>query len=232
MIQNWITVLQSSFQDIWMGFAKFVPNLVVAIIIFLVGWFVGNLLGKVVAQIIRSIKVVDHALRTAKVDQFLRRAGFNLDSGAFIGGLVEWFVIVAFLVASFEVLGLSQVNIFLQQVVLFYLPQVIVASLIVLVAAVIAEAMQKVVAGAAVASGIKSANFAGAVARWSIWIFGVLIALSQLGIGAQIINTLITGIIVAIAIALGLSFGLGGQDAASRFIEKVRQEVADRHHSA
>ena len=220
MIENWSTVLQGSFQDIWMGFARFVPNLVIAIVIFLIGWFVGNLLGKVVAQIVRSIKV-DHALRTAQVDQFLKRAGFNLDSGAFLGGLVEWFIVIAFLVASFEVLGLNQVNTFLQQVVLFYLPQVIVAALIILVAAVIAETMQKVVAGAAAAGGIKSANFAGSVARWAIF---------QLGVAAPFIQTLFTGVVVAIAIALGLSFGLGGQDAAARFLEKIRQEISDRHN--
>ena len=229
MIENWSTVLQGSFQDIWMGFARFVPNLVIAIVIFLIGWFVGNLLGKVVAQIVRSIKV-DHALRTAQVDQFLKRAGFNLDSGAFLGGLVEWFIVIAFLVASFEVLGLNQVNTFLQQVVLFYLPQVIVAALIILVAAVIAETMQKVVAGAAAAGGIKSANFAGSVARWAIWIFGILTALFQLGVAAPFIQTLFTGVVVAIAIALGLSFGLGGQDAAARFLAQIRQEISDRHN--
>src|SRR3989338_4807656 len=229
MIENWSTVLQGSFQDIWMGFARFVPNLVIAIVIFLIGWFVGNLLGKVVAQIVRSIKV-DHALRTAQVDQFLKRAGFNLDSGAFLGGLVEWFIVIAFLVASFEVLGLNQVNTFLQQVVLFYLPQVIVAALIILVAAVIAETMQKVVAGAAAAGGIKSANFAGSVARWAIWIFGILTALFQLGVAAPFIQTLFTGVVVAIAIALGLAFGLGGQEAAARFLEKIRQEISDRHN--
>lgn len=228
MIQNWGTVLQGSFQDIWVGFAKFVPNLVIAIVIFFIGWFLGDLLGKVVAQIVRSIKV-DHALRTVSADSFLKRAGFNLDSGAFLGGLVEWFVVIVFLVAAFDVLGLTQVNTFLQQVVLFYLPQVIVASLIVLVAAVIAEAMQRVVTGAAAAAGIKSANFVGKIAHWAIWIFGILTAMFQLGVAAAFIQTLFTGIVVAIAIALGLAFGLGGQDAAARIIDHVRQDIADRN---
>ncbi len=229
MIQNGVSVLQASLQDIWLGFAKFVPNLLVAIIIFLIGWFIASLLGKVVAQIITSLKV-DHALRSVSVEQVLKKAGFNLDAGAFLGGLVEWFVIIAFLVASFDVLGLTQVNTFLQQVVLFYLPQVIVAALIILVAAVIAETMQKIVTGAAAAGGIRSANFVGKIAHWSIWIFGILTALFQLGVAAAFIQTLFTGIVVAIAIALGLAFGLGGQDAAARFLEKVRTEIADRHN--
>ena len=229
MIQNWSVVLQSSFQDIWIGFAKFVPNLVVAIIIFILGWVIAGLLGGVIAQVVRSIKV-DHALRSLQVEQFLKRAGYNLDSGAFLGGLVKWFIIIAFLVASFEVLGLSQVNIFLQQAVLSYLPQVIVAAIIVLAAAVIAEAMQKVVTGAAVAGGIKSANFAGKIAHWSIWIFGILMALLQLGVATAFIQTLFTGVVVALAIALGLAFGLGGQEAAARSIERIRQEIAERHN--
>jgi hypothetical protein len=231
MIQAAIAALQSSLMDIWLGFARFFPRLFVALFIFLVGWFIANFVKKIVIQIVRSIKV-DHALRGLNVEHLLKRAGFNLDSGAFVGGLVCWFIVIAFLVASFDVLGLTQVNIFLQQVVLIYLPQVIVAALIILVAAVIAEAMQKVVAGAAAAGGIRSANFAGSVARWSIWIFGILTAIFQLGVAAPFIQTLFTGIVVAIAIALGLAFGLGGQDAAARFIERVRQEIADRHNHA
>jgi small-conductance mechanosensitive channel len=231
MIQNWSDVIRGSFYDIWRGFVDFAPRLIFSVVIFIVGWFVANLLSKVIAQIIKSIKV-DHALRSVQADLLLKKAGFELDSGAFIGGLVKWFVIVVFLVGSFGVLGLNQVTNFLQQVVLFYLPQVIVASFMILVAAVIAEAVQRVVSGAAVASGIKSANFAGSIARWAIWIFGILVALSQLGVAAPLIQTLFTGVVVAISIALGLSFGLGGQQAASQFIEKVRQEISDRsHHS-
>ena len=158
----------------------------------------------------------------------LRKGGFSLDSGAFIGALVKWFVIVVFLVASFDVLGLNQVNLFLQQVVLIYLPQVIVAALIILVAAIIAETSQRLIAGTAQAAGLTSARFAGAVAKWAIWIFAIFMAVSQLGIATQFILTIFTGIVVAIALAVGLSFGLGGQEAAARLIEKVRSEVANK----
>lgn len=231
MVQNGITVLQSSFWDIWLGFAKFVPNFVVAVIIFLAGWLLGSVIGKVVSHIIASLKV-DHALRGVQVDHFVKRAGFDLDAGAFIGGLVEWFIIIVFLVASLEVLGLSQVNAFLVGVVLDYLPRVITASIIILVAAVIAETMQKVVTGVAAATGIRSANFAGTVTRWAIWIFALFIALDHLGIGGPLLPALFQGIVVAFSIAFGLSFGLGGQDAAASFIGKVRQEIADRHNHA
>ena len=227
IIQTWGDSLTSAFQSIWYGVAAFVPNLVAAIIILIIGWIIAALIGRLVSQIIKAIKV-DAALEQAGFGTVVKRAGFNLDSGAFIGGLVKWFFIVVFLVASFQVLGLTQVNIFLQEVVLLYLPQVIVAALIILVAVVIADAMQKIVTGAARAAHIKSANFAGSLAKWAIWIFAFLIALEQLGIAVGFIQTLFTGVVVALSLAFGLSFGLGGQEAASHCISKIRSEISDR----
>lgn len=226
ILEKWGDVLVKSFQDLGLGVIAFLPNLVIAIIIFLAGWIVGALLGRVVERAVDTVKV-DNALRSAGVETMLHRAGWKLHSGRFLGMLVEWFVIVAFLIASFDVLGLEQVNVFLQQVVLLYLPQVIIAVLILLVAGVIAQAMQRVVSGAASAANVGSANLLGSITKWSIWLFAVLIALDHLGIAAPFVQTLFTGVVVAVSVALGLAFGLGGQDAASRLIENVRKEITD-----
>lgn len=229
LIQTWSEVLRSSFQDIGMGLANFIPNLFVAIVIFVIGWIIGSIVGKIIGQIISALKV-DNALKSAGVGDVVAKAGFNLNSGAFIGGLVKWFFIIVFLVAALDVLKLTQVNQFLQNVVLSYLPQVIVAIFILLVAVVIAEAMQKIVVGSAKAANIKSANFLGAITKWAIWIFAILTTMMQLGIAVSFIQTLFTGVIIAFSLAIGLSFGLGGQEAAARYIEKIRHEIADRKH--
>lgn len=228
ILQTWGDVLVRSFEDLGFGIVNFLPNVIIAIVIFLAGWVVGALLGRVVEQAIDAVKV-DNALRSAGIETVLHRAGWKLHSGRFVGMLVEWFVIVAFLIASFDVLGLNQVNIFLQQVVLLYIPQVIVAVLILLVAGVVAQAMQRIVSGAASAAGISTANFLGSITKWAIWIFAVLIALNHLGIAALFIQTLFTGIVVAVSIAVGLAFGLGGQESAARLLENVRREISDRH---
>ena len=134
-----------------------------------------------------------------------------------------------FLIASLDVLKLTQVNTFLTDV-LNYLPQVIVAVIMLLAAAVIAEAMQRVVIGSAKAANIVSASFLGSVTRWAIWIFAIIAALFQLGIAPFFIQTLLTGVVVALALAFGLAFGLGGQEAAARTIERVQREISERHH--
>lgn len=224
-LQQWADVLTQSFQNLFYGVVAFLPNLLAAIVIFVIGWLIGAGLARVVAQVVGALRV-DQALRAAGVDRVVERAGFTLNSGAFLGVLVKWFFIIVFLVAALDVLGLTQVTIFLRAVVLGYLPQVIVAVLIMLVAAVVAEAAQRVVAGSAAAANLKSANFLGAVSRWAIWIFAILAALDQLGV-TPFVQTLFTGVVVALALAFGLAFGLGGQAAAARSIEKMREQVTD-----
>lgn len=224
LLNTWGQVLQLSFQNLWIGVVNFVPNLVIAVVILILGWLIGALLGRAIEQVFRSLKV-DGALRRAGFESFLHRGGMRLDSGAFIGALVKWFVIIVFLVAALDVLGLSQVNLFLQDVVLGYLPRVIVAALVLLVGGVIGDIAGRVVVTAARTAGVSSAHFAGAIAKWAVWVFAILVALSQLGIAAAFSQTLFTGIVIAISLALGLSFGLGGQAAAASFIERLRGEM-------
>ncbi|MEK7613445.1 MAG: hypothetical protein AAB439_01035 [Patescibacteria group bacterium] len=226
-IDTWAVVLTRSFQELWGGIITFIPNVIIAVIIFVLGWLVGAALGRVVAQIVRSVKV-DSALKSTGLSEAVERAGFKLDSGAFLGALVKWFFIIVFLVASLEVLGLDQVNLFLQSVVLGYLPQVIVAVLIILVAAVVAEFAAKAVMGAAKAAHIMSAGFAASVTKWAIWIFAILAALDHLQVASAFVQTLFTGVIVAISLAFGLAFGLGGQEAAARAIEKMKSEMGHK----
>lgn len=221
---NWADTLSQSFQGLYTGIVEFIPHLIIAIVIFVVGWLVGKGLGRVVAQIVNSLRI-DQVLKSTGLETVLSRAGFELSAGKFLGFLVEWFFIIVFLVASLEVLGLKMVTAFMAEVVLGYLPQVIVAVLILLVAAVVAEAAERVVTGSAKAASLHSAGFIGKVARYSIWIFAILAALSQLNVAPGFVQTLFSGIVIAISLALGLAFGLGGQASAARYLEHLHSEI-------
>lgn len=225
-IATWSDVLSLSFKNLWLGVIGFVPNLVIAIVIVLLGWGIGVLLGRVVSQVVKAIKV-DEALRRAGVEDFLNKGGLNLNAGNFLGALVRWFVILVFLVAAFDVLQLSQVTLFLKDI-LNYLPQVIVAVLILIAAGFVADAMKKVVLSSAMTADLTSAGFLATVTKWVIWVFAVLVALSQLGIASGFIQTIFTGLVVALSLGLGLAFGLGGQEAASRVVERVGKEISSK----
>ena len=224
LVETWANVLQGSFQYMWVNVVNFVPNVLVAVLIFVIGWIVGSIVGRIVEQVIRALHV-DNALRSAGVEEVVSKAGLGLDAGRFLGELVKWFVVAVFLVASLDVLGLSQVNYFLQTVVLLYLPQVIVAVLILLLAAVIAELAKNLVVASARAAGAHSANLLGSVTKWSIWVFAILAALSQLGVAETFVQTLFMGFVFALSLAGGLAFGLGGKEAAADTIAKIKKDI-------
>lgn len=227
LVNTWGSVLQTSFQGLWSGVIMFIPNLVVAIIILLIGWAIGAIVCSAIVSFMKTIKF-DEALKKSGFEDLVKKAGLNLNSGMFVGKLVEYFIVIAFLIASFNVLGLSQVTMFLQQIVLGYLPQLIIAILILLVGSVVGDVMSRVVMHTSRTAGVTSAGLLGSVTKWGIWIFVILVALSQMGIAGSFIQTLFTGFVVAVSLALGLSFGLGGQDAARSTVEKIRSEI--HHH--
>jgi small-conductance mechanosensitive channel len=226
-LEVWVNILEKSFARVLDTVLAVLPNLIVAIILLILGWIIGAALSKVIEQLFKSIKI-DKILSATGLEELVNRTGVKLNSGKFIGELVKWFVIVVFLMTAFDILGLSQVNAFLGGVVAGYIPNVIAAVLILLVSVVLAEVLRKTVIASAKAAHLKSYNFLGSVTKWSIWIFALISALFQLGIAASIIQTLFTGVVVALALALGLSFGLGGRDVAQNYIEKMKREISDR----
>lgn len=227
MIKTWSEVLIESYQRVWGEVFAYVPNIVISVIIFIFGWIVASVLGRWIAQLIRALKL-DSALESLGLQELVNRAGYKLDSGAFIGALVKLFVIVVFLVAALEVLGLATINDFLGQFILGYIPKVIVATLVLLLAALVADALRKLVVASAKAANIAYAEMLGNVTKWVIWIFAILTALDELNIGATIANftqTLFAGLIAMLALAGGLAFGLGGRDAAAKYLDKVREDI-------
>jgi len=223
-IQTWGEVFSQSLLGLWYGFISFVPSLLGAIILFVVGWVIGSLIGKAIAQLAVVLKV-DKLFDSAGANAFMEKAGLKLKVSGFIGGIVKWFIIVVFLMASLQIIGLTQVNDFLREAVLYYLPKVVIAALVLVIATVLADAMRKVVRASAQAANIRSANMLGSITLYAIWIFAFIIALSELGIATAFMQILFTGFIAALAVALGLAFGLGGKEAAGRAVDKISDEM-------
>jgi hypothetical protein len=217
-----------SVQMVSSGVATVLPKFVIAIAFIIIGWEFGAAVGRVVHHLVDSVKA-DEWLKKAGVDKFLEKAGYKLSAGAFLGWLARLFFVVIFLIVAFDVLGLSQVNVFLNDVVA-YIPNVVVAALILFVASLAAEVLGGIVSGSTKAVGSHVANLLGSVTRWSIWIFAVMAALTQLQIAAQYMNILFTGIVAMLALAGGLAFGLGGKEVAGEFLRELRSEVKGQRH--
>lgn len=218
----------ASLQGLWMGFINFVPKLIFAIIVFIIGWAIGVVVSRALAQVINALRV-NKLFESIGAKNVLDRAGFKLDIGVFIGEVAKWFIVLVFLLASLDILGLDQVNLFLREVVLGYLPRVFIAALLLVIATLLSDAIRKFVEGSAAAMGVRSARMAGAIAKWAIWIFVIIIMLSELGIAPAFMQILFTGIVAMLALAGGLAFGLGGKEAASRVIDRAKNSISSHN---
>ncbi len=223
---TWGDVFNSSLQNLWYGFVQFTPRLVVAVILFVIGWVLGSLLAKAIEQVFSSLRV-DTLFRSIGAENFFRKAGINLNSGHFVGQVVRWFVIIVFLLPSLNLVGLTDVSSFLTVSVLGYLPQIIIAAFVLIIAAFVSEALGKTVLITAKSMNLKASYMLSTVAKYAVWIFAIIIALGKLGLG-DYMSILFSGIVAMLALAGALAFGLGAKDAAGRFISKLGEETSNR----
>jgi hypothetical protein len=222
---TWGDVFNASFQNLWFGFVQFIPRFVVAVVFFIIGWVLGSLIAKAFEQVFSSLKI-DSLLKSIGTDTFFKKAGVTLNSGYFVGQVVRWFVIIVFLLPSLNLVGLTDVSSFLSESVLAFLPQVIIAAFVLIIAAVVSEGLSKAVLATTKAMNLKAANMFAAVAKYAVWVFAIIIALGKLGLG-DYMNILFSGIIAMLALAGAIAFGLGGKEYATRFIAKLGEEASE-----
>jgi len=211
---SWGDVFNTSLQSLWFGFVQFAPKLILAVVFFIVGWILGSLISKAIQQVFSSLKI-DTLFASLGAGNFFRKAGVNLNTGYFVGEVVRWFVIIVFLLPSLSLVGLTDVSSFLSYGVLGFLPQIIIAAFVLIIAAIVSEGLAKVVLAMAKSVNLKSARMLSLVAKYAIWIFAIIIVLGKLGLG-DYMSILFSGLVAMIALGGALAFGLGGKDAAAK----------------
>ena len=224
---TWGDVFNVSLQSLWWGFIQFTPKLVLAIVFFIVGWVLGSLIAKAFEHVFSALKI-DGLFRSVGADDFFRKAGMNLNSGYFVGQVIKWFVIIIFLLPSLNLIGLDYIASFLKDDVLGFLPRVVAAVLVLIIATMVADFLSKTVMAGSRAMNLKSTNMLGSLVKYTIWVFAFIIALGQLGVAEGYMNTLFAGIVGMLALAGALAFGLGGKDAAERLLTKIGEEISHR----
>ncbi len=202
--------------------ARFLPNLIIAVVIFLIGVFLASLAKKLLIKFLESLSF-EKWLNKYGVSNALKSTGSKVTTSDLLGELVRWFIILIFLIPAVDLLGLSAVNEIITRILL-YIPNVLVAVIIVAVGVVFGNIARDLVTAAATGIGTHSAAIIGQIARWSIFIFSFLAALNQLGVATDLIRILFTGLVAMIAIAGGLAFGLGGKETAEKLLKTLRKD--------
>jgi hypothetical protein len=209
--------LFTSFRDAFAMILSASPRILGFIVIVAIGWFVSSLLARAVVGLLRAIRF-DELMQRSGLADFMNKMGTGIDSVGIVAGVVKWIIRIVVLLVAFDVLGLPAVSDVMRQFLL-WLPNLVVAIFILFIGGIAARALGNIVRGATAEGGFSNPETLANVSRTAVWTFAIVIAINQLGIATNLINTMFTGFVGALAIALGLAFGLGGRDLASRTLE-------------
>ena len=192
---------------------SYIPQLIGAIVILIVGYIVGKILQAVVGRVLQAIGF-DRWMERGGIKQFFDRAQTRETPHSILGKLVFWFVFIIALTMAADALGIPQVSAVLGQLIA-YIPNIIAAILILILAALLANFLASVVRGAT-GSGLLAS-----IARYAIIVYAVFAALTQLGIAVQLTANTFLILLGALALALALAFGLGGRDLARDILHRA-----------
>ncbi len=216
---NWNDPTVSALISLWEGFLLYLPNLILGTIILIVGWLVAGLFGELITQILKKIKF-DNLFEEAEWKEALNKAKIKIQASKFIGSIVKWIIYILVLWLAVGVFGLAYFAEFMGEIIRF-IPNVIVASLIFVIAVILADFLSKIVVVATQKASFKYTDVAGEITKWAIWIFAGFAILIELGIAEELLMTLFTGIIIMVAIAGGIAFGLGGKETAREVLKNL-----------
>lgn len=215
-IGNWGSAFFASVAGALSTFATAIPRIFGFLVILLAGWFIASLIAKAVAILLRKVNFNELSQR-AGLSDFVQKMGVGLDSAGFLAGVVKWFIRLIALVVAFDALGLPAVSQVLREF-LMWMPNLVVALMVLVIGGLAAKALSSVVRGAAAKAQLGNPQLLARIATVAVWAFTIVVAVNQLGIATALINTLFMATVGTVAIALGLAFGLGGRDTAGEIV--------------
>lgn len=224
---NYSGALISAWNDVTVRLFAFLPNLIAAIAVFIIGWIVAGWLKSLTIKILEALRL-SNLLKGTGIQKFLKKADVTTKVEDVIGEIIKWLIILVFFIASVNILGLTTVSLVLESI-LGYIPNVISAALILTIGVLISGFVESLVKGAVGSVDLKAGRLFGKIASYTIVVFATLAAIAELKIAQAFINTIFTGFIAMLAIGLGLALGLGSKDLVARALndwyEKFREEI-------
>ncbi len=220
-------VVQNSITNLYDQVILYVPNIIAALIVLLIGWAIGLFLGNIIKRGLVAVGI-DGLGDQLGLKRLSERSGRSIRISTIVQWIIKWFFIIASIIAAADILGLNTVSDFFYTDVLGYAGHVIIAMAILLLGLLAANFLSNVVEGTVRAGGFESSRMLGSITRWAITVFAIIAALSELQIAQSFLNDLFRAIVAMVAIAGGLAFGLGGQDHARKVLDYVQKGIDRR----
>jgi hypothetical protein len=208
---------------LWLDFISYLPIFILGSLILVFGWLFSVGVGKIISQVLKKVKF-DGVFEKEGWKEAMEKAKIKISASLFVGTIVKWILFIIFLWAALGTWGLAHFASFMEKII-DYIPNVIVASLIFVVAVILADFLAKIIVAATERANFKHTHLAGEIVRWAIWIFAIFAILIELRIASELLTTLFTGIVALFVIAGGIAFGLGGKDFAGEVLVDFKKKM-------
>ena len=219
----------SILQPVMQQLLSFIGSLLLAVVVFVIGYLISIGIGRLIAEILKSIKF-NTLFEKEGWRKALQRANFEVNPSEFIGAIFKWTFVIISLMIAVDILKLVAFADLLAKV-LNYLPNVIVAVLVFVVAIIISDIVEKVVRATVERLKVGYGYIASSIVKWAIWIFTFLLILDLVLPASLLIKTFYTaivyGIVGALALGIGLAIGIGGKDTAGKIISDMYNKARE-----
>jgi hypothetical protein len=223
---EWNNLIVEPVRQMLTRIMDYLPVLFGALVILIVGWIVAKAIRRMVDWLLKTVRF-DSLADKAGISEILRKGNLDVSAREVVSNIIYWLIIIMVLVMTVDALGMPKSSDVLASL-FAYIPKVIAALLVLIVAMFLANFVSGIVRTAAGNANLPKPEILAGVSRWAIIIFAVTIALEQLGIAPLLVTATFNIILGGICLALALAFGLGGKDAAARYLEELRQRRAGK----
>jgi hypothetical protein len=221
---SWEAV-RNSFEEAWQQTIAVAPQVVAMLVVIVAGYVIARFVGRAVTTLAEKLGLQNAAEQSGLADS-MYRVGIQRNVPAIIGTIVFWLLMCIFLMAGFKILGLQAVS-DAMQVIVNYIPNLLVATVVIVVGLLVATFLRGVVATSADRVGLSYAEY---LANGCYYVFALLTfiaAFNQLGVQFALLEQLILIAAGALALGFGLAFGFGGRDVMAGILAGyyVRQRL-------
>jgi len=215
-VEAWRNVVVNSLSELGERVAGFLPSMVGALLILVLGWAVSKLVAVITRRALARLGL-DRSADRLRLDETLRRAGVSGRPSDLVASLLFWVLMLTFVLSAVETLGLTAVTVTIDRLI-SYLPHVIAAALILLIGLLLGRLARNVVGSGAAVASVGQAQRIGAAAQTAVVAVVGVLALGQLGVQTELLVTMLTTIVASVGLTMGVAFALGARGVVSHIL--------------
>ncbi len=227
MFEDMMKLFVQPVMNVWTVFASYIPNIVAALLFILFGLFLARVLRSVFEQFFRKIKLDRHTSRIG-INEILARFGFGKSPSFVIGFAIYWVILLVFFISALNVMNLTVISQIIQNVIVNFVPKIIVAILVAFGGLMFARFMSEIVLNSSIANNLTGGRSLSKIVHFVVLVFTAIIALDQLGIEMKIIRSSLNILLGSIGLAFALAVGLGAKDLAKEIVSGMFTDNKDK----